>query len=80
MRKKNIDSDIVAEIPDSDLPKSHTLKSIPADVYRIVQREQADIKISRGTNSFSFECTIYKMIRDYERCRRENKAFKPQLV
>lgn len=63
--------------PDAELPKSHTLKSIPPDVYRIVQKEQADIKIKKGTNSFSFECTIYKMIRDYEKCRKSSPDFKP---
>lgn len=68
------------EIPDSELPKSHTLRSIPADVFRIVQKEQSEIKQKKGTNSFSFECTIYKMIRDYDKCRKESKDFKPEEV
>lgn len=68
------------EMPDEGLPKSHTLKSIPADVYRIIQREQSEIKIKKGTNSFSFECTIYKMIRDYNKCRASNPDFKPDPI
>jgi hypothetical protein len=70
----------VDEVPDEELPKSHTLKSIPPEIYRIIQREQADIKINRRSNTFSFECTIYKMLRDYDRCRKETKTFKPEPV
>lgn len=65
------------EIPDQDLPKSHTLRNIPADVYRVVQKEQSEIKQKKGTNMFSFECTIYKMIRDYNKCRQTSPEFKP---
>lgn len=70
----------VNEVPDEELPKTHTLKKIPPDVYRILQREQADIKINRRSNTFSLESTIYKMIRDYERCRKETKTFKPEPI
>lgn len=56
------------------------LKKIPPDVYSIVQDEQSKIKKQKGTNSFSFECTIYKMIRDYDKCRKESKDFKPEPV
>lgn len=76
VKEKDTDHSI-AEKPDAELPKSHTLKSIPPDVYRIIQKEQSDIKLKKGTNSFSFECTIYKMIRDYERCRKSSPDFKP---
>lgn len=65
------------DLPNEGLPKSHTLKSIPPDVYKIIQKEQSDIKIKKGTNSFSFECTIYKMIRDYNKCRNNHPDFKP---
>lgn len=58
---------------------SYTLKSIPKDVFKIVQKEQSEIKEKKGTNSFSFERTIYKMIKDYDRCRKEVN-FKPEPV
>ena len=80
MAKLQLNGREVDEVPDSELPKSHTLKSIPPEIYRIIQKEQADIKITRRSNTFSFECTIYKMIRDYEKCRRENKNFKPNTI
>lgn len=56
---------------------SYTLKAIPEDVYKMVQREQAEIKEKRGTGMFSLESTIYKMLRDYNRCREVSKEFKP---
>jgi len=56
------------------------LKNIPADVYAIIQEEQHKIKKQKGTNSFSLECTIYKMIRDYVKCRKEYETFQPEPV
>ena len=70
----------VDEIPDEELPKSYTLRKIPAEIYRIIMKEQGAIKLKKGTNLFSFETTIYTMIRDYEKCRRESKDFKPEPV
>lgn len=58
------------------MAKSYTLRSIPLDVFRIVQKEQLEIRVRRGTNQFSFESTIYKMLKDYDRCRKDVK-FKP---
>lgn len=58
------------------MAKTYLLKNIPKDVFKIVQREQGEIKEARGTNSFSFESTLYKMIKDYDRCRKSNN-FKP---
>lgn len=55
---------------------SYTLKEIPADVYQFVQRQQAAIKEKKGTNQYSFECTIYKMLRDLKRCQEANPDFK----
>lgn len=57
---------------------SYTLKEIPADVYQFVQRQQAAIKEKRGTNQYSFECTIYKMLRDLKRCQEANPDFKTE--
>lgn len=59
---------------------SYTLKAIPEDVYKIVQKEQTDIKMKKGTNLFSFESTIYKMLREYNRCKQQNPDFKPEPV
>lgn len=59
------------------MAKTYMLKTIPEDVFKIVQREQSDIKEKKGTNSFSFESTIYKMLRDYNKCRSSNPDFKP---
>jgi len=58
------------------MAKTYLLKQIPKDVFKIVQKEQAVVKEAKGTNSFSFESTIYKMIRDYDKCRKNNN-FKP---
>lgn len=48
---------------------SHYLKSIPTDVNRIILQEQAKAKAQKGTNQFSIESTIYKIIREFERCK-----------
>lgn len=62
------------------MAKTYTLRSIPPDVYDIVLKEQNEIKQKKKTNSFSFECTLYKMIRDYEKCRLVSKDFKPEPI
>lgn len=56
---------------------SYTLKEIPPDVYQFVQQQQSKIKEKKGTNQFSFECTVYKMLRDLKRCQESNPDFKP---
>lgn len=53
------------------------LTDIPADIYKFIQEEQAKIKIDKGINQYSMPATVYKMLRDYKRCREENKNFKP---
>lgn len=58
------------------MARTYTLKEIPADVFKIVQKEQNQIKEKKGTGKFSFESTLYKMIKDYDRCRKESN-FKP---
>ena len=52
------------------------LKKIPSDIYKFILDEQLQMKKERGTNKLSFETVIYKMLRDYKRCREENKNFK----
>lgn len=53
------------------------LKQIPEEVYRIIQKEQSEIKQKKKIGKFSLESTIYKMIKDYDRCRKDVK-FKPE--
>jgi hypothetical protein len=45
------------------------LKNIPPEVNRIILDEQARAKKERGTNQYSIESTIYKIIREYQRCK-----------
>lgn len=61
------------------MAKTCTLREIPPDVFKIVQKEQQEIKARKGTNQFSFESTIYKMIKDYDKCRKDVR-FKPEEV
>ena len=56
----------------------YCLKNIPSDVFKFIIEEQSRLKQERGTNKYSFESTIYKMLKDYKRCKEENKNFKPQ--
>lgn len=58
--------------------KAYTLTRIPKDVFDLVIDEQEKIKKKKGTNQFSFESTLYNMIRDLKRCRDEKeKQFQP---
>lgn len=53
------------------------LNNIPADVFKQVLDEQTRVKAQRGTKQYSFESTIYKMLRDYDKCRKSSN-FKPE--
>lgn len=53
------------------------LKAIPPEVYKIIQKEQSVIKLSKGIGKFSLQRTIYKMIKDYDKCRKDVN-FKPE--
>lgn len=59
------------------MARTYTLKQIPKDVFRIVQKEQNQIKETKGIGKFSFESTLYKMLRDYDKCRKDIN-FKPE--
>jgi len=48
---------------------SYNLKRIPSDIFKFVLEEQNKIKEEKGTNQFSFECTIYKMLREFKNLR-----------
>lgn len=59
------------------MPSSYLLTNMPEDVFKFVADEQNKIKKQKRIRQFSFESTIYKMLRDYKRCMEENKNFKP---
>lgn len=54
----------------------YLLKKIPADVFKFVQAEQNRVKTEKGILQYSLSATIYKMLRDYKKCREQNN-FKP---
>lgn len=41
------------------------LKKIPQEIYRFILFEQNRLKQQRGTNSFSFETTVYSILREH---------------
>ena len=47
--------------------KSYGLKKIPSDIYKFIYSEQDRLKKQRCTNKFSFETTIYNLLRDHPR-------------
>lgn len=49
---------------------------MPEDVRAIVLREQLEEKKKRGINQFSITCTIYKIIREWEKCYNSQKEKK----
>lgn len=55
------------------MASSLTLRNIPPDVFKILLREQGEIKNERAIGKFGIEQTIYKLIREYERCKKESK-------
>lgn len=55
------------------MAKSMTLRNIPEDVFKVLLKEQWDEKERRGIGMYGIEQTIYKIVRDYERCRKESK-------
>jgi hypothetical protein len=49
------------------------LKDVPVDVLRIILLTQGGVKVDRGISQFSMEQTIYKIIRDYEKLKEQEK-------
>lgn len=62
------------------MAKAHLLRNMPDDVLKIIQQEQAAVKEKRKTNSYSFGSAIYKLIRDYNKCKQASPDFKPDPV
>lgn len=50
-----------------------TLRNIPEDVFKILLIEQHAEKINKNKGQFGLEQTIYKIIRDYERCKKNGQ-------
>jgi hypothetical protein len=55
------------------MAKSITLRNIPSDIFQILLREQHKVKAHRNIGRFGIEQTVYKIIRDNERCNKENE-------
>lgn len=49
---------------------------IPADVFKFVREEQDRIKKEKGTNQFSFACTVYRLLREHKKHLEQNKTVK----
>lgn len=45
----------------------YPLKDIPADVYKILWREQAKLKAKKGLRQFSLASTMYHIVREYDK-------------
>lgn len=52
------------------MAKSFTLRDIPPDVFKILLTEQAKER-SKNKGVFGLNRVVFKIIRDYERCRKE---------
>lgn len=52
------------------------LRNIPDDVFKILLAEQHQEKLRTGKGVFGIERTIYKIVKDWERCKKaeENKS------
>lgn len=49
------------------------LRSIPEDVFKILLKEQHKEKSEKNKGMFGIEQTIYKIVRDYERCKKQEE-------
>lgn len=52
------------------------LRKVPEDVFKILIIEQHKEKVDKKKGMFGLEQTIYKIIRDYERCRKMEETIK----
>jgi len=52
----------------------YCLHNVPPDIFKFIIEEQTRLKKERGTNQFSFACTIYKMLREYKKILEQNKT------
>lgn len=56
--------------------KVYPLKMMPPDVYKILVAEQGRIKGEKMTSQYSLEQTIYKIVREWDRCKTEKEVKK----
>lgn len=54
--------------------KELRLTKIPKDVFDIVLKKQLQIKLQKGTNQYSFESTLYNIVREWQRCIAEKET------
>lgn len=52
------------------------LKNVPEDVRKIILKEQNKEKENRGRMQYSMSLTIFKIIREWERCYNSQKEKK----
>jgi hypothetical protein len=48
----------------------YPLKNIPADVYKILWREQAKLKAKGERRQFSLSLTVYHIIKEYDKMQK----------
>jgi hypothetical protein len=58
------------------MAKAFTLTNIPEDVFKILLKEQYRMKHNRQLGRYGLAQTVYKIVRDYERCRDAEKEGK----
>lgn len=50
-----------------------SLKAVPPDVHKLILREQLKEKENRGMQQYSLSLTVYKIIREWEKCYNSQK-------
>lgn len=53
--------------------KALTLRCIPPDIFQILLIEQHKEKSAKQKGQFGLEQTIYKIIREFERCKKQEQ-------
>jgi hypothetical protein len=56
------------------------LKKIPTDIFKFIRQEQDKLKQQRGTNMFSFETTVYTLLRDHPRFEEFKKKLEQETL
>lgn len=55
------------------MAKAFTLTNIPDDVFKILLKEQFKMKDSRSIGRYGLAQTVYKIVREFERCKDQEK-------
>lgn len=56
--------------------KVYPLKNMPSDIYKMLIEEQKEAKLEKMSSQYSLEQTIYRIIRKWDRCKKEREAEK----